>query len=61
MLVNFNTIKKNHVMNDCHKGYTLKRGVRPNIGEASRMFVHLNAKVHYTTAFGEAKVLARAL
>jgi hypothetical protein len=48
-------------MNRYHEGYTLKTGACCNICEASRMYVHLNAKLHCTTAFGEAKSLERAV
>jgi hypothetical protein len=48
-------------MNHYHEGYTLKSGACCNIYKASRMYVHLDATLHCTTAFGEAKSLARAL
>ncbi len=45
----------NHVTTRSHEGYAVKRGAKCDIYKASRMSVHLDAKLHCTTTFGEAK------
>jgi len=54
MSLSFNTMLLNHVMTQSHEGYAVQRGTWCGIYRASRMLVHLNAKLHCTTAFGEA-------